>query len=77
MIGFAGDEVDSAGGAAGVAAAGVELVDLGIIGQCVDQAFAGGDFEGADGLDGEFGHGFLVRVKGSNYFSGRFYKCGF
>ena len=55
-LGFAGEELDSAGGAACVAAAGVELVDAGFVGEGVDQALVLGDFELAGVFDCELGH---------------------
>ena len=58
---FAGDELDSAGGAAGVAAAGVELVDGGFVGEGVDEALVVGDVEGADFFYRELGHGRHLR----------------
>jgi len=57
FFGVAGEELDSAGGAAGCSAAGVELIDLGDVDECVDEAAAGGDFELSVTFDCEFGHG--------------------
>jgi hypothetical protein len=51
--GFAGDELHPARRAAGVAAAGVKLVDFGFVGQSVDEALCLGDVKGADNLNGE------------------------
>src|SRR5689334_4502345 len=56
-VGFAGEELDAAGRAAGVAAAGVELVGFRFVGEGVDEAFVLRDLEGSDGFDGELGHG--------------------
>jgi hypothetical protein len=66
-FGVAGDELDAAGGAAGVAAAGVELVGLGFVGEGVDEAFAGGDFKVAEVFDGKLGHGAMVANRGEEY----------
>ena len=48
FIRFSGDEFHAAGGAFGVAAAGMQLVDFCFIFQCQDQAFAGRDFKCSD-----------------------------
>ena len=54
--GFAFDELDFAGRAAGVAAAGMELVDLGFVNQGQNKAFAFWDFKFAYTIDSQFGH---------------------
>ena len=56
LPGFAGDELDAAGGAARVPAAGVKLIDLRFILQRIDQALSLRDFELSDAIDTEFGH---------------------
>ena len=58
--GFAGDELDAAGGAARVAAAGVKLVGVSLVGEGVDEAFAVWDVEVALVFDGEFWHARMV-----------------
>ena len=62
--GFAGDELDSAGGAAGVTTTGVELVGVGFVGEGVDQALTSWNLECAVVFDGEFGHSVQCRVGG-------------
>src|SRR5262249_49884062 len=52
-IGLAGDELDAAGGAASVATTGMELVDLGLVGERQDKAFAGGHVEFTDTFNGQ------------------------
>jgi hypothetical protein len=54
--GFAGDELNAAGGAPSLAAAGVKLIDLRFVSQCEHEALACGDFKAANILNREFGH---------------------
>ena len=56
LVGLAGDELDAAGGAAGVAAAGVELIDLGLVLQRQDQPLAVRHLERADAFHGQLRH---------------------
>jgi hypothetical protein len=56
LIGFAGHEFDPAGGAPGVPAAGVELIDLGVVLEGEDHSLAGWHVERADPVHGELGH---------------------
>jgi hypothetical protein len=51
LVRFAGDEFDATGGAGGVPAAGVELIDSGLIGQRKNEAFSVRDCEIADALN--------------------------
>jgi len=53
---FAREELDAAGGASGVAAAGMELIARGLFSQGIDEPFAGRDFEFAETFDSEFWH---------------------
>jgi hypothetical protein len=55
--GFAREEFNSARGAASVAATGVELIDLSVVGEGEDKTLAGRDIKRADAVDGEHGHG--------------------
>lgn len=57
LIGFTFDELHSAGGAAGLAAAGVELVDFCFVREGVDQAFILGHFKASGGFNSQFWHG--------------------
>ena len=62
--GIAGDEFDAAGGAAGLAAAGVELVEVAVFLEGEDEAFVLRDVERAGAFYGEFGHGNRVKDEG-------------
>lgn len=49
---FAGDKLDAAGGAATVAATGIELIDTSFISQGQDQTFVSRHFKGAVAFHG-------------------------
>jgi hypothetical protein len=53
---LAGDKLHPAGGAAAVAAAGMELIDPALVDEGVDQPLAGGNFEITDAIDRNLGH---------------------
>ena len=57
---LAGDEFDPARRAAGVAAAGVQLIDLGLVGQREDEPLARWHLELPDPLDAQLRHGILL-----------------
>src|SRR6185312_10223970 len=56
LLRLAREEFDPAGGAAGVAAAGMELIDLGFVLQRQHQALALGHLELPDSLDSQLRH---------------------
>src|SRR5262249_33850254 len=53
------DELDPAGGAPGISAAGVELIDLGLVFQGQDQSLPRGHFNRSHSLDRELRHSCL------------------
>src|SRR5438309_1107400 len=55
-VGLTADELDAAGGAACVTAAGVQLVDFGLVLEGEHQALALGDVEVARPFNGQFRH---------------------
>jgi hypothetical protein len=55
---LAGDELDAAGRAAGIAAAGVELINSRILDQGQYEALGGWNFESTDAFDRELGHAY-------------------
>ena len=56
LVRLAGDELDPTGGAPGVAAAGVELVDLGVVLEGQDQALVGRHVKRADPVHRQLRH---------------------
>ena len=61
-LGFAGHKLDPAGGAARVAAAGVELVHMGLVFQGQDQALVQRDLELSDSFDRQARHDCILPV---------------
>jgi hypothetical protein len=49
---FPGQKLDPASRAAGIAAAGMQLINPGVFGQCQDEAFSNGNFERSGTFDG-------------------------
>lgn len=56
-LGLAIEELHAAGRAAGVAAAGVKLIDSRVFGQCEHQPFSLGHIEFTEAFDSQLGHG--------------------
>ncbi len=63
MSGSPATNFDAARRAAGIAAAGVKLIDLRLVGQRQDQALALGNVKSADAFDCQIWHGCLIAVK--------------
>jgi hypothetical protein len=57
LVRFASDELNAAGRAAGIPAASVELIDLGLVLQSQDQPLAGGHVESSTVFHRQFRHG--------------------